>query len=697
MRPRFAPVIPDYYPLGGGLDLLTPAISMPPGKVISSQNYEPQIGGGYRRIGGYERYSGKDLPSSKSYWIATVVLSDTVAVAATLTGASSGRTGIVLYQPNSTTLILGAVSGDFTPGENIDDGGGVVGTVTSVTSASASTPALHAAYSNLAADLQRLQIATITGSGPIRGIWYYGGYWWAFRDNAGGTAGDMWKATTSGWTQVTFPFEFTFTLGTVAPTVGQTIRGATSGALGVVKAVLLRTGAWDGTGVGSIVYTVTSGTFSSGELIKDNALAVTYCTSSMAGAQVTRLPGGAVTSANRMPGGIDFCNANFTGSTATKRMYGADGVNKAFEFDGTTYVPIRTGMATDTPTHVIAHRGHLFLSFLGSVQYSGIGNPYAYTVVLGTGEIATGEYVTGFQVQSGGATEAALAIYTEGITNILYGVPGATNFQMVASTDDIGAFPFCFQSIGNDGMLLSNRGIQRLKTTLNFGNFEYASVSHLIQPLMTQRRGLQTCSTTLKTRNQYRVWFSDNTAVTVGLTGDKISGAMLLDYGMEVRCVCTAEQDDGTEVTMFGGDDGYVYRDNSGTSFDGEPITAWIRLPFNNLKGPRIRKRYRAAILELVSEGYASLDVTYDLGYGTLDVAQGIAALDQSVLAAGGFWDQFTWDSFTWDSQAVGNPRISLDGIEKNISLLFYNSSDEYNPYTLQGVTLLTSPTRIEK
>lgn len=697
MRPRFAPVIPDYHPLGGGLDLLTPAISMPPGKVISSQNYEPQIGGGYRRIGGFERYSGKDLPSSKSYWIATVVLSDTVAVGATLTGATSTETAIVLYQPNATTLILGAVSGNFTPGENIDDGGGVVGTVTSVTSASASTPALHAAYVNLAADLQRLQIATITGSGPIRGIWYYGGFWWAFRDNAGGTAGDMWKATTSGWTQVTFSFEFTFTLGTVAPTVGQTIRGATSGALGVVKAVLLRTGAWDGTGVGSIVYTVTSGTFSSGELIKDNALAVTYCTSSSAGAQITRLPGGAVTSANRMPGGIDFCNANFTGSTATKRMYGADGVNKAFEFDGTTYVPIRTGMTTDTPTHVIAHRNHLFLSFLGSVQYSGLGAPYTYTVILGAGEIATGEYVTGFQVQSGGATEAALAIYTEGITNILYGVPGASNFQMVPSTDDIGAFPFCFQSIGNDSMLLSNRGIQRLKTTLNFGNFEYASVSHLIQPLMTKRRGLQTCSTTLKTRNQYRVWFSDNTAVTVGLTGDKISGAMLLDYGMEVRCVCTAEQDDGTEVTMFGGDDGYVYRDNSGTSFDGEPITAWIRLPFNNLKGPRIRKRYRAAILELVSEGYASLDVTYDLGYGTLDVAQGLAVLDQQVLAAGGFWDQFTWDSFTWDSQAVGNPRISLDGIEKNISLLFYNSSDEYDPYTLQGVTLLTSPTRIEK
>ena len=276
-------------------------------------------------------------------------------------------------------------------------------------------------------------------------------------------------------------------------------------------------------------------------------------------------------------------------------------------------------------------------------------------------------------------------------------MPGATNFQLIPSTDDIGAFAFTMQSIGNDSMMLSNRGIQRLKTTLNFGNFEYASVSHLVQPLMTSKRGLQTCSTTLKTRNQYRVFFNDNTAVTVGLTGDKVSGIMPLDYGMPVRCVCTAETSDGAEVTMFGSDDGYVYQDNSGTSFDGEPITAWIRLPFNNLKGPRVRKRYRSAILELVVGGYTELQVTYDLGYGTLDVAQGIAAIDQQLLAAGGYWDSFIWDSFTWDAQAVGNPRVSLDGIEKNISMLFYSSRDQDDTHTLHGITVCHSPLRVER
>ncbi|MFK5283996.1 hypothetical protein ACI3PL_30905, partial [Lacticaseibacillus paracasei] len=78
------------YPLGGGLDLLTPAISMPPGKVISAQNYEPEIGGGYKRVKGFERFSGKALPSSKSYWLATVSLSGTVAVGDTIEGATSG-------------------------------------------------------------------------------------------------------------------------------------------------------------------------------------------------------------------------------------------------------------------------------------------------------------------------------------------------------------------------------------------------------------------------------------------------------------------------------------------------------------------------------------------------------------------------------------------------------------------------------
>lgn len=678
MRPRFSQITPDYFPLGGGLDLLTPAISMPPGKVISAENYEPQIGGGYRRIKGYERYSGKALSSSKSYWLATVALTGTVAVGNTITGVTSAATGVVIAIQSATVLVLAVVSGTFVA-ETIQVAAVNVGTVSAVTSASSTSPSDHADYINLAADNWRTNIATITGSGAIRGVWYYGGFWWAFRDNAGATAGTMWKATTGGWTQVTFGSEIQFTTAVGEIFAGNTITGLTSGATALVVKPMLRTGTWTVGGAGTLVISTITGTWQSGESIQ--VTGVTKATSSSLATAITRAAGGT----------LDFCNANFTGSTATKKMYGADGVNKAFEFDGTNYIPIRTGMTTDTPSKVIEYKAHLFLSFLGSAQSSSLGLPYSWTVVTGASELAVGESITGFASAS-----ASLTFLTEGRTFTLYG-SSSLNWTLTQSVDDIGAFAFTMQSIGNDTMMLTNRGVQRLSATQNYGDFSYASVSQLIQPLITAKRGLQVCSTTLKTRNQYRVFFNDNTAITVGLTGDDVSGIMPLDYGMPVRCVHTAEVADGSEVTMFGSDDGYVYQDNSGTSFDGAVITAWIRLPFNNLKGPRVRKRYRSAVLELSAEEYSELNVTYDLGYGTVDVAQGIAAVDQQLLAAGGFWEQFTWEQFTWDAQVVGNPRVSLDGIEKNISLLFYSSRDQDGAHTLQGVTINHSPLRLEK
>jgi hypothetical protein len=681
-RPRFSQTNPDYFLLGGGLDLLTPAITMEPGKVSSSQNYEPQIGGGYRRIDGFERFDGQDSPSDMAYWLAAVTLTLPVAVDDTITGLTSAATGIVIAQIPGY-LVLGAVTGTFTNNESISNGA-TVGTIGLVALRGAADPSNDADYTNLAADLQRGNIDAVPGEGRIRGVWRYNDVLYAFRDNVGATAGGMYKSTSAGWVQVTFGSEIQFTNAVGEIFAGNTITGLTSGATALVVKPMLRTGTWSAAGVGTLIISTITGTWQSGEAIQ--VTGVTKATSSSLATAITRLPGGA----------LDFCNANFTGSTDTKKMYGADGVNLAFEFDGTNYIPIRTGMATDAPSHVIEHKFYLHLSFRGSSQYSGLGLPYAWTSILGAGEIATGENITGYLIQSGGSSTASLAIFTEGRTYILYGSSSA-NFVLTPSVDDIGSFAFTAQSIGNDSMSLSNRGIQRLRTTLNYGNFEFASVSHLIQPLITGKRGLQTASTTLKTKGQYRVYFSDYSCIAVGLTGDKINGLMPLNYGIPVRCMCTAEDSDGRERTWFGSDSGYVYEDHCGTSFDGEPIESWLRLTFNTLKNPRMRKQFRAAILELTSEGFSNIDVAYDLGYGTLDVARGVGVLGQEITATGGFWDQFTWDSFAWDAQAVGNPRISLDGVEKSISMNFYSNRDQDAASVLQGITLLTTPRKLER
>jgi hypothetical protein len=42
--------------------------------VLRSLNYEPVISGGYRRLNGFERFSGKTSPTSAAYWIVSINL-----------------------------------------------------------------------------------------------------------------------------------------------------------------------------------------------------------------------------------------------------------------------------------------------------------------------------------------------------------------------------------------------------------------------------------------------------------------------------------------------------------------------------------------------------------------------------------------------------------------------------------------------
>ena len=201
----------DFYPLGGGLDLVTPAIAVSPGKILDSQNYEPAIGGGYSRISGFERYDGQASPTSKSYWLISINLTGTIVVGNTVTGLTSAATGVVVGLVTGQ-LVLARVSGTFNASEALQVAAVTQATSTSLAVAdSANTPTLHADYKLLAANDWRTLIGAITGSGRIRGVWVYNDVVYAFRDNAGGTAKNMWKATSSGWVQVSLGKEIQFT------------------------------------------------------------------------------------------------------------------------------------------------------------------------------------------------------------------------------------------------------------------------------------------------------------------------------------------------------------------------------------------------------------------------------------------------------------------------------------------------------
>ena len=467
--------IPQHFPLAGGLDLITPAIRTPPGRAIAAKNYEP-VERGYSRLQGMERLDGRPKPSAQSYWTLDFDAGSTqVMEGDTVEGANSGATGVSLYDVTAETgsygggdatgtLVLSQVSGAFQDGEDLEVSSSKVAEADgTATERGADNDADDTTYIRAAIEYARTQIAKVSGSGPVRGVWVYNGVKYAFRDNSGGTAGVMHKSSSSGWTTVDLGLEIDFTSGgTTAIAEADTITGATSGATATVERVILQSGSWSGgDAAGYLILSGQTGTFQSENL--DVGASPNLATIAGDSSAIT-LPAG---------GRYELRNENFFGASDLYRMYGVNGVGKAFEFDGSVFVPIRTGMTVDTPNHLEIFRNHLFLSFPGgSLQNSSTGDPYEWSVITGALEIGLGTDVTGMLDY----IESAMVVFGRGRVSILYGT-SASDFDLVRMSDEeTGAIEWTVQRIGR-AMYMDDNGVRSIDTTQNYGNFTLGTVT----------------------------------------------------------------------------------------------------------------------------------------------------------------------------------------------------------------------------
>lgn len=98
-----------YVQLLGGEDLVSPALSINPGALMFSENYEPGIVYGYRRIDGFERVDGRPAPSDASYWIINFTAGDNEpTVGDFIQGATSMATATLM----SVVLTSGSWAGN---------------------------------------------------------------------------------------------------------------------------------------------------------------------------------------------------------------------------------------------------------------------------------------------------------------------------------------------------------------------------------------------------------------------------------------------------------------------------------------------------------------------------------------------------------------------------------------------------------
>ena len=590
-----------YFPFEGGENLADPIMSMKPGELASSYNYECAPRGGYTRVGGFERFDGHPSPC-----------------------------GLFKFAYATIALWVTAV------------------------------------------EARRTAILAIPGSGPIRGVWRFNDVLYGFRNNAAGTAGIMYKSTATGWTVVGMDATLTFSSGTSVIAIGDTITGKTGGATATVTHVRLDSGTWAGTDAAGVIYynpTTLTSVF--------QAEVVT-----VAGTDCATIAGAGTLTAFSPGGTYQFITYNFYGASASLAVYGVNGVDQGFSFDGSDIIFIDTGMVVDTPNHIFAHKKHLFFSFPGgSVQHSAPGTPYIFSAILGAAELAIGDDCTGFIDMLGDV----LAIFARNSTSLLYGTSVA-DWELKSYSLDSGAIANTIQSIGMP-IFLDDRGVKKLTPTNDYGDFNMSTISQKVKPFLDRRRGETICSLRVRNKDQYRLFYDDGQFITLTMDNQSIKGVTRGNLGKVFNCSVSVENTVGEELLYAGDDAGFVYQLDKGPSFDGEVVNAYLRMPFYHFKNPENLKQFFKVVLEIDAAEVMDINFLPEFSYGDVNFPSA-EDVDMIMSAGGGYWEEAYWGTFYWDSQTISTAYGYLEGLGKNFRLYIVSSGTYEEAHTIQGAII---------
>lgn len=643
---------------------------------------------------GYERVDGRTAPSDAVYFTLYVDDASFEALNTVVTGSLSGATGyIVGLDIVENVLGITALTGNFVVDDILNGGSITTG------------PEESDGHPDVDTDIQWefnaqeyyrdfiTEVNPATGVGSVLGVWQYNGVKYAFRSN--GTNVIMYKSSLSGWTEVTHFQLMQWDTGVLLEgdvVEGDTLTGLTSTATGTVKRFIKVSGSYGSNAVGYMVIDVTAGTFNSGEAIQKAAVTKFTSTTLADDIKLTLSTGNH---------DFRFVNYNFKGAEDQKRMYFTDAVNRGCEFDGTVLTPILTGMTIDKPMAIEAHLNHLFFAFDGgSLQHSAITEPLIFNPILGAAEIAVGDGIRGIKSIGG----ESLLISTDRALSSLYG-NDAASWQVKLVAIDTGDVGNTLDVIGSP-IMTTKRGIVRVDASDVFGNFESATISRRIRPLLDHmlraNSGFEVIGVNLvRDKNQYRLYFDDGTGII--LTHDALFGEGALpqfttfEYANIPACLASVAIDEGEEVVLFGGEDGFVYQEEKGFNFDGNVSNYTLRLPFHHLGSPVLRKAFKWVDVEIDTTRSTTLRMTYEFSDGQAHTASS-AQLEYNIsIGSIARWNRVNWDEFVWGGVPISTAPASLNGTGRNISLFFFGTSATDSDFTINSLTYQYIPRRLSR
>lgn len=371
-----------------------------------------------------------------------------------------------------------------------------------------------------------------------------------------------------------------------------------------------------------------------------------------------------------------------------------DGENPAATYDGTTYTQITDSHAPTAPKYAEEFASHIFLAGDESdpfnLYFSAPLNATDFSPASGAGVINVGFKITAIK-------KFRNTLFIFGANNIkrLVGTSIA-DFILENVTANMGCVaPDSVVEFGGDLLFLGPDGIRPISGTDRIGDVELASVSKEIQDIFDNYYLSETVTdisiVVIRKKSQFRFFFKNDSSLSLIGAIRKSSGKQsIFEYsqliGIEANCVASGYIGQFEHV-IHGDGDGKVYRQERGTSFDGEDIFSLYQTPYFYMEDPELRKIVHKVDTYLKSEGntevfvgvYYDYDDVYSLNPTSYTFStEGAAAVyGTAVFGSGDIYD--------------GNPSpkalTNVSGSGKSVSIS-YVTNNQNASHTIQAIAM---------
>jgi len=401
-----------------------------------------------------------------------------------------------------------------------------------------------------------------------------------------------------------------------------------------------------------------------------------------------------LTLVNPLPTSIAYDTFNFDG---TRKIIIVDGFNEPYVFNTTTKA---AAYLTTSPTDVdgaidvAVFKNHIFYAKENLLSFCAPFLEDDFTPANGAGVINVGDKITGLVV-----FRDQLIIFC---LNSIYRLSGNTSSDFVLNsiTRNTGClFRDTIQEVGGDILYLGPDGIRYLSATEKLGDFGLAKASKKIQKnvMVNLSPTSKLATITIANKNQYRLFnFVSNVtqAEADGFIGVKFLDQTSEDIswsttrGIKVYSISKWQESDREHI-FFSSDSDFVYRMESGNSFDGADITAIFETPYMPITDPRKRKTLYKHTLYVKPMGNLELTAKAKFDYDGVRSSNTLPFTITSDVAGGAVYGSAStlYGSSIYASLSDAEYYNNLNGSGFVVALR-YSSTTQKPPYNLNFVLL---------